>query len=252
MPAHISPRTLLEPSPVSLALNHLLWLSLNSSAVSLLLDISASTSCCSSLSKTAARISGSSRYLVELLRLWPQRCFSWRSLREARECVPHPCPPRTLTIVAVLLQVLLELVRAETGVLVHPEVRQAFCRALCVCVLHPAPDRQGIGRLTAPIHARLTSLLLVQFSPLVHHPHLRSAAPSNSGVLDWQKERISAYTARVLYHDRGAQDGRNTPLTHASKFQHIGRLGFSGGLGDWGRGLKVGLEVEQWGGEMVD
>lgn len=42
-----------------------------------------------------------------------------------------------LTIEAILVQVLLELVRSETGSLIHSEVSQAFCRALCVCVLHP-------------------------------------------------------------------------------------------------------------------
>lgn len=54
-------------------------------------------------------------------------------------CVsPSPSQtPQTLTIVAVLLQVLLELVRSEAGVLVDPKVSQAFCRGLGVCVLHP-------------------------------------------------------------------------------------------------------------------
>lgn len=42
-----------------------------------------------------------------------------------------------LTIKAILVQVLLELVWGETSVLVHPEVSQAICRDLCVCVLHP-------------------------------------------------------------------------------------------------------------------
>lgn len=50
----------------------------------------------------------------------------------------HPIPDaHALTIVAILVQVLLELVRSETGVLIHPEVSQAFCRGLCVCVFHP-------------------------------------------------------------------------------------------------------------------
>lgn len=43
---------------------------------------------------------------------------------------------RTLTIEAVFVQVLLELVRRETSVLVHREVGQAFYRVLRVCVLH--------------------------------------------------------------------------------------------------------------------
>lgn len=58
----------------------------------------------------------------------------------------HPIPvARSLTIVAILVQVLLELVRRETGVLVHPEVSQAFCRGLCVCVLHPFLMDEGLA-----------------------------------------------------------------------------------------------------------
>lgn len=52
---------------------------------------------------------------------------------------------RTLTIEAVLVQVLLELVRGETSVLIHPKVSQAFCRDLCVCVLHPFWIDRGLA-----------------------------------------------------------------------------------------------------------
>lgn len=50
-----------------------------------------------------------------------------------------------LTIEAILVQVLLELVRRQTSVLVHPEVGQAFCRGLSVCVLHPFWTDKGLA-----------------------------------------------------------------------------------------------------------
>lgn len=100
-------------------------------------------------------------------------------------CEP-PTPslmPRALTIVAILLQVLLKLVRRQTGVLIHPEVSQAFCRPLCVCVLHPFWIDKGL-----PVEPRLSTLFhLLWFSAvftLGPPPSPRSVAPSNSGVLD--------------------------------------------------------------------
>lgn len=61
----------------------------------------------------------------------------------AKSCPVDPHPPTpplmpcSLTIVAILLEVLLELVGTEARFLVHSEVSQALCRPLCVCVLHP-------------------------------------------------------------------------------------------------------------------
>lgn len=64
----------------------------------------------------------------------------------SRECIQVSCfvtpptpslMPRSLTIVAILLKVLLELVGTEASFLVDSEVSQAFCWPLCVCVLHP-------------------------------------------------------------------------------------------------------------------
>lgn len=45
--------------------------------------------------------------------------------------------PRALTVVAILVEVLLELVEAEARFLVDSKVSQAVCRPLGVCVLHP-------------------------------------------------------------------------------------------------------------------
>lgn len=58
----------------------------------------------------------------------------------------HPIPvAQSLTIVAKLVQVLLELVGGKTGVLIHPEVGQAFCRILGVRVLHPFWIDKGLA-----------------------------------------------------------------------------------------------------------
>lgn len=150
--------------------------------------------------------------------------------------------PRALTIVAILLQVLLKLVRRQTGVLIHPEVSQAFCRPLCVCVLHPFWIDKGL-----PVEPRLSTLFhLLWFSAvftLGPPPSPRSVAPSNSGVLDWQKEQISPNTLRVLYHQR-ARDWW-TPFWHTPPNSSMG------GHGGVGGGTRVGLEVVQRGGEMV-
>jgi len=61
------------------------------------------------------------------------------------ESPPPPIPDaQFLTIEAILLQVLLALLRRETGVLVRPEECQAFGRGLCVCVLHPFRIDKGL------------------------------------------------------------------------------------------------------------
>ncbi len=73
-------------------------------------------------------------------------------------------------------------------------------------------------------------------------PSPRSMAPSNSGVLVWQKEQISIYTLRVLYH-RGALDWW-TPHWHTPPNSSMGG---HGGMGSW-----VGAWGGRWGGEMVD
>lgn len=73
-----------------------------------------------------------------------------------------------LTVEAILVQVLLELVGTETGVLVHPKVSQAFCRVLGVGVLHPLWIDKGWVRVTVPTRGLLPLLYL-----LVHHPHLQ-------------------------------------------------------------------------------
>lgn len=96
-----------------------------------LLNIPASTSCCDSGAKTAASISRSAGCLVEYSDTATE-VLPLMVKHEKFVSVPPIHPPCTLTIVAVLLQVLLELVWGEAGVLVHPEVRQAFCRGLCV------------------------------------------------------------------------------------------------------------------------
>lgn len=141
----------------------------------------------------------------------------------------------TLTIEAILLQVLLELVGTETSVFIHPEVSQAFCRRLGVWVLHPLWIDNG-----SAYPRSFTSLLFSAVFTLGPPPSTKSVAPSNSGVLDWQKERIGAYMLRVLYQQR-AQDWW-TPRWHTPP---------NSTMGGHGEGVRVGFEVEPRRGETV-
>lgn len=162
---------------------------------------------------------------------------------------PHPWFP-ALTIVAILLQVLLELVWAQAGVLVHPKVSQAFCRALSVCVLHPFWVDKGL-----PVQPCLSTLFHLWWFAAVFTlgppPSPWSVALSNSGVLDWQKEQISAHMLGVLYHQR-PRDWWTPPVTHASKFQHgrtwWGGMGGArgGAIGRWDGGLGQELGTRLW------
>lgn len=76
---------------------------------------------------------------------------------------PRPRRPGSLTIEAVLFLVLLALFGAEARGLAHTEVRQAFARGLCVCVLHPFWTDKGVARLAVLIRALLLLSYSLQF-----------------------------------------------------------------------------------------
>lgn len=130
---------------------------------------------------------------------------------------------RTLTVEAILVQVLLELVGRETNVLIHPKVGQAFCWRLGVCVLHPFWIDEGL------VYPRsFTSLLFSAVFTLGPPPSTKSVALQfrSAGLTERANKHIHAQGFIPAKGSRLV----DTPLTHASKFHHGGTW-FGGGEG---------------------